>query len=102
MTQSVRKRLAALAEQLGILPSYYDIRGRLHETSDATLEDLAAAMGFDASTEDAAAESLARLVRDASAGLVDPVYVAFRSWFLARSAARVVAEADKPSFGPIG
>lgn len=34
--------------------------------------------------------------------LVDPVYVAFRSWFLARSAARVVAEADKPSFGPIG
>jgi 4-alpha-glucanotransferase len=74
-----RERLRALADRLGILPSYYDIRGRSHPTSDASYERLAAAMGYDGSDEAAAARSLERLAREACAGLVDPVYV-WRQW----------------------
>lgn len=38
----------------------------------------------------------------APADLADPVYVAFRAWFRDRTAARVIAEADSPSFGGVG
>lgn len=74
-----RERLRELADWLGIVPSYYDIQGQSHPTSDASCEALVAAMGFDGSDEAAAARSLERLAREANGPLVDPVYV-WRQW----------------------
>ena len=87
-----RPRLRALAERLGILPFYWDIRGRSHPTSDATCEALAAAMGFAAPDEAAAAASQGRLEAELRAGLVDPVYV-WRQWHAGAPALRVRAPA---------
>lgn len=85
-----RPRLRALADRLGILPSYWDIAGHAHPTSDATFEALVAAMGFDGADEAAAGEGLARLDRELRAGLVDPVYV-WRQWDAGAPSLRVRA-----------
>jgi len=87
-----RDRLRELADRLGILPSYWDIKGRAHPTTDATCEALAAAMGFDASDEAAAIRSLERFERDTRAGLLDPVYV-WRQWEAGAPALHVRAPA---------
>lgn len=68
--------LNRLADAVGIEPSYWDIHGTLHETSDAAKRALAAALGFPAATEDEAAESLARLETAAWSRLCPPVAVA--------------------------
>jgi hypothetical protein len=70
-----RPRLHALAEALGIAPSYWDIAGRLRPTSDPTREALVAAMGFDGSDEGAAERSWAALRRATVERLVEPVVV---------------------------
>ena len=58
-TDVERPALRALAEQLGIQSSYVDQTGEsLRLTSDATREQLLAAMGYDASTEAAARKVL--------------------------------------------
>jgi 4-alpha-glucanotransferase len=71
-----RALLAALAERLGIVPSYVAASGRERRfTSDATREALLDAMKVDASTEAAAARALLALKRDERAQLIDPVRV---------------------------
>ena len=87
-----RDRLRELADRLGILPSYWDIKGSAHPTTDASCEALAAAMGFDASDEAAAIRSLERFEREARASLVDPVYV-WRQWEAGAPALHVRAPA---------
>lgn len=80
MTESSsRENLRRLAARLGILDSYFDIRGGSHPTSDATREALVAAMGLDASTEASAAHTLARLDAEDAANAIDPVQV-WRQW----------------------
>lgn len=74
-----RAALGQLAGRLGILPSYWDIHGKAHPTSDATREALAAAMGASASTDAEAARTLAALDAEEASGLVDPVLV-WRQW----------------------
>jgi 4-alpha-glucanotransferase len=70
-----RPRLRALAERAGILPSYVAIGGERREAADATREALLDAMRLDASTEEAAADSLARLEREAAERLLPPTAV---------------------------
>ncbi len=53
--------LGALAAALGIIDVYHDIRGRAHPTDDHCRRRIAAALGYPAWTEAAAASSLARL-----------------------------------------
>ncbi len=88
MTEANRERLRALAGRLGVLDSYYDIKGGLHHTSDATCAALALSMGYDAGDEAAAARSLERIETEDRAGLVDPVYV-WRQWEQAAPLLRV-------------
>jgi 4-alpha-glucanotransferase len=71
----VSTSLRALAERLGIAASYYEIGGRERVTSDATREALVAGMGFDGSSEAAAARSLAALEEAGRQRLVEPVLV---------------------------
>ena len=73
--------LHRLADRYGIVPGYLDQTGReVRETSDETRVALLAAMGVDASTEDAAARALETLERQRAVELLPPV--------------RVVAEGD--------
>ena len=59
MSRPPRRALRRLADRLGILPAYAPAGGGpLRHTSDATREALVAAMGFDASSEAAAARAL--------------------------------------------
>lgn len=94
---TARERLGRLAERLGILPSYWDIEGRAHPTTDATREALCAALGFDGSTEAAAGLSLAALEAEDGAGLVDPVYV-WRQWEPGAPTLRVRAPAGAAEY----
>ena len=70
-----RAFLRALAGELGILPSYVDVTGRTRRTSDATRQAVLAAMGIDASTEEAARRELAGMAEEAAARILDPVRV---------------------------
>ncbi len=70
-----RAFLRALAGELGILPSYVDVKGRTRRTSDATRQALLAAMGIDASTEEAARRELAGMAEEAATRMLDPVRV---------------------------
>jgi 4-alpha-glucanotransferase len=72
---SRRAHLRALAGELGILPSYVDVSGRTRRTSDATRQALLAAMGIDASSEEAARRALARMAEEAAGRMLEPVRV---------------------------
>jgi len=50
--------LARLAERMGIEPSYWDISGRLHETTAESQRALLVAMGCDVSSDDAIGQEL--------------------------------------------
>jgi 4-alpha-glucanotransferase len=63
MPRSRRPALRALADRLGILPSYVDLTGIERPTSDHNFEAIAAAMGYDASSEAAARAALERFER---------------------------------------
>ncbi len=58
---SERPKLRLLADRAGILPGYVDCAGIDHHTTDTAREALLAAMGFDASTEEAADSALGAL-----------------------------------------
>ena len=72
---SDRPHLTALADHFGVLPGFNDISGEWNHTGDSTRLALLAAMGIDASTENAAAEALANEARAASAMLLPPARV---------------------------
>jgi 4-alpha-glucanotransferase len=88
-----RSNLHALAERLGIQPSYVDQSGeKLRLTSDATREALLAAVGIDASTEERAADALRALRAAERRRWIAPVRVVRqRSRALSRVAVRVPA-----------
>ena len=72
----VRPALRALADRVGIMPSYLEQNGRdVRETTDASREALLAALGHDASTESAAAQRLTGLALADRARLVASVQV---------------------------
>lgn len=70
-----RPKLHALAEAVGILPSYVDQGGVTRYTSDDTRARLLASMHLDASTESVAGRTLARLERETRERLLPPVAV---------------------------
>src|SRR5215470_8906954 len=74
-----RPFLTALAEQVGILPSYVDQFGRTHRTADRVRVALLEAMGIEARSEAAARAELARAREQQAAQLIAPVRVAERS-----------------------
>ncbi|KPK83037.1 MAG: hypothetical protein AMS25_01330 [Gemmatimonas sp. SM23_52] len=67
--------LLALAVRAGILPEYVDIFGQRRPTSNDTRVALLAAMGIDASSEAAAARTLADLEQRDAERLIEPVYI---------------------------
>jgi 4-alpha-glucanotransferase len=71
-----RPHLVALADRLGILGHYVDVNGERHQTADETRQALALAMGFDGSSEEAAAESLGRLETHDRDTVISPTAVA--------------------------
>ena len=71
-----RPWLRELAERLGIVAEYVNMKGRVVRTSDATREALVAVMGMEAPTEDAARGWVSELDHEARAQLVAPVRVA--------------------------
>ena len=89
VSRSMRPALRALADGVGILPSYLEQNGRdVRETSDATREALLAALGHDASTETAAARRLVELEFAERTRIVAPVQV-WREYELAQPTLRV-------------
>lgn len=73
---SSRSPLHEIAEYMGIVPEYVDQTGRnLRVTSDDTRRALLSAMGVDASTDDAARDSLAALRAVDLQRLIPPVRV---------------------------
>jgi len=70
-----RPALYSLAKAAGILPEYVDIGGTRRFTSDRTRELLLAALGIDASTEEAAVRALGEWQRQSEAQVLDPVLV---------------------------
>ncbi|MEN6587188.1 MAG: 4-alpha-glucanotransferase, partial [Sulfuricella sp.] len=54
-----RKPLARLSAMVGILPEYFDVRGRRHATPAATRRALLTAMGIDVSTPERIAAAIA-------------------------------------------
>ncbi len=85
---SERPELLRLADRLGILHGYRGADGNEYSTGDATREALVAAMGHDASSEQAATESLERLEHADRERLVEPVLV-WREWAEGAPALRV-------------
>lgn len=75
MSQSLRPRLARLADRLGIVPAYFDLEGRERRASAATQEALCAAMGSACSSEAEAETSLEALDAAARARVIEPVRV---------------------------
>lgn len=73
---TARPHLVALADRLGILDHYVDVKGERHETADATREGLVLAMGCDGSSEEAAAESLDRIETHNRDTVIAPTVVA--------------------------
>lgn len=73
---SSRSALDRLADHAGIVPEYLDQTGReRRRTSDATKRALLAAMGIDASTDEAAREALSCVRAEARRELLAPVRV---------------------------
>lgn len=68
--------LRALADRLGVVSSYVSASsGGRHDASDATRASLVGAMGFDGSSEEAAAGALSALTRASESRLLEPVQV---------------------------
>ncbi|MGD2218157.1 MAG: 4-alpha-glucanotransferase, partial [Gemmatimonadales bacterium] len=67
--------LRSLADRVGILAEYVDIRGARHRTRDETRCALLSAMGIEASSEAAAARALAELDESAAQRPLDAVRV---------------------------
>ena len=85
--------LEQLSERYGVLPEYFDVSGVRHMASDETRRTLLGAMGVDASSPEAIAESLRRFDEQARAQLVPPVIV----WRLSSGAVKVpLSFADQP------
>lgn len=76
---AARLELRALARRLGIAAGYRDALGRERETSDATYERLAHALGVDAGDEAAARQAREARERADALRLVEPVMV-WREW----------------------
>lgn len=68
--------LSRLADAAGIEARYWDIGGRLHETSAETARRLLSALGFPAATETEVAASLARLEEEAWREILPPAVIA--------------------------
>ena len=75
MSAGARPALRALAAEAGILAGYRDILGRRRLTPDATRVALLGAMGFDASSEEAARRTIATIERETQDRLLPPVRV---------------------------
>jgi 4-alpha-glucanotransferase len=71
---SARSSLRVLADHLGVLPTYWDVGGTEHPTSDATREALCTAMGYACADERAAAQSCER-IEEERRRLLEPVRV---------------------------
>ncbi|HXT16757.1 MAG TPA: 4-alpha-glucanotransferase [Gemmatimonadaceae bacterium] len=92
--------LRELADRAGIIPEYVDQTGReTRVASDETRRLLLAAMGLDASSDDAARETLAALDAEERDALIDPVRVVEIDGDDARRV-RVRAPASRASSGP--
>ena len=75
-SRAATRALRALAAEVGILDSYVDQTGHeLRETSDDTRRALLGALSIDASTDDAALESLERIRAEARSLLIEPARV---------------------------
>ena len=74
-----RPELWALADRLGILPSYRDTGGRERETLDVTRERLLRALGHEAADEASARRAREALAQADALRLVEPVLV-YREW----------------------
>lgn len=72
---ALHEDIERLAGLVGIEPSYWDVYGNFHESSDETCQTLLAAMGFPAATEAEVADSLSRLLDDPWKELLEPVTV---------------------------
>jgi 4-alpha-glucanotransferase len=72
----MNESLHRLAEAVGIESRYWDIEGRLHETSPATTRHLLSTLGFPASKEEEIAASLLRLEEETWRETAPPVTVA--------------------------
>lgn len=70
-----RPWLRALAESVGIVDSYHDVSGREHRLDEAAAIALLGAMGFDAATEEAAADAMKAIEAAAAREIVPPVVV---------------------------
>ncbi len=70
-----RPHLRALADHVGILPAYFDISGAKQVTKDDACVALLSAMGFDVSSEEAAAHAMEKLGSAERASLLPPVHV---------------------------
>src|SRR5262245_1492554 len=71
-----RRWLHQLADRAGIIPQYIDCQGHVQHASDLTCELLLAALGQNASTEEAAERSLKVLEQQCDGRALDPVRVA--------------------------
>jgi len=92
-----RSSLVELAEYAGIVPEYLDQTGNeVRVTSDATRRALLSALGVDASTDDAARESLVAVRQRDGARLIPPVRVVEYG-----GAAVTTLSARSPSVRPI-
>src|SRR5689334_4319652 len=70
--------LRELASRAGIYDDYYDHNGQRRVTGDETRRRILAALGIDASSDDAARAALARQDADAANELIAPVHVVER------------------------
>lgn len=75
MSAPASRALRTLADRMGILPSYVDVNGVEHATSDDARALLLHAMRLDAATDGAAARELERLDAEERERLLEPVRV---------------------------
>ena len=88
--------LRRLAEHVGIMPEYFGQTGERHVTTDDTRRALLAALGFDASSDEAARLSLERIHERERQELIAPVRVVRLTSNDARSLeVRLPPEADR-------
>lgn len=74
---SERPVLDRLCEHVGLETSYWDVTGTLHQVPRTSLVSLLAAMGYEAGSDDAAAETLAQLQAKALTQTLPPVAVLY-------------------------